>query len=121
MIIQLLIAICSSSVTPLKDYPKYESSVGPDGQIFGQAASEITAKQPINVPMLATKDYPLEITNRVEANFRHYEAQNVVGAKIIMETAYPTYNLNNNAHVFLLIDSIYKLHRQRGKVNLCGL
>jgi hypothetical protein len=96
------VAATATMITPLKDYPKYESAEGPNGQIFGKAAP---IEGVTNVPMLSIQNYPLEITNRVEASFMHesnVRTENIVGAKMIMETVYPTYNLNNNAHVSIV-------------------
>ena len=102
-------AAATAQVTLLRDYPKYESSIGPNGQRFGDAASAIQSQLPKSVPMIASKNYPLEITNRVEANFQHVQTQNVIGAKMIMETTYPTYNLNNNDQVISRFNGRFKL------------
>ena len=93
-------AVAAAMITPLKDYPIYESAQGPNGQFFGR---EAPMEAVTNVPMVSVPNYPLEITNRVEASFRHesgVNSESIIGAKMIMETVYPTYNLNNNAHVF---------------------
>lgn len=53
------------------------------------------------MPMFPVEKPLWGINRKVEANFWHVKSpDSVVGVRMMMNTKYPTYNLNNNAYVF---------------------
>ena len=53
----------------------------------------------IDVPMVASREPTIEITNEVRANFEHQMKGNTVGMQMKMKTHLPAYNLNDNRQI----------------------
>lgn len=92
----LLVGIALASMMPPIDNLNFNDHQNPHGQGFGTFAKSST-----NLPMLASRDASLDLQNEIEANFEHANTEPALGVKLKMKTSYPTYNLNNNAHVTL--------------------